>query len=120
MNCASVWWNAECQEAVWICRVPGHHARDERVSGVSDSISDAHDAAHAHLRSCSLVLAGLDRLVADVMALPEYRHMLLADPTGRVHLVVACVDCGHTIADEVGHTVTHIEAREFAQGVSRG
>ena len=96
----------------WLCRGcagPGsfgfHGTHGEAVAG-----------GVAHLRVCPEVLGALDRLLADVMALPEYRRMWLPGPTGGVREVVVCVDCGSVVMDEDEHTVTHVEAIEVRRG----
>ena len=112
-----VWWAPSYlpgpPEAVWWCGVQ----RDNPHSGTAATLAAAGDAGRAHLKDCPGVAAALDRLLADVMALPEYRRMHLTRPHGQTVGVVTCVDCGGIVVDdEVQHTVEHLDEMDRAHG----
>lgn len=59
------------QPWIWVCTLNAHSVKDEHEAhGMHDTHGEALTAALDHLSGCTAYAAGIDRLLAAVMALP--------------------------------------------------
>lgn len=101
----------------WSCRSCANDAGLPEAAGWADTVGEAVDAGLEHLADCPPYVAALDRLLADVLAVPKIRTLRLPlHPEGTAVDVVFCGDCGVALDDWGSHVEQHLTA----SGVSRG
>lgn len=94
---------------LWTCSVC-HGA-----SGYGASVAEAGDAGRDHLRDdCPKVREGLDRLLAQVLAVPEFRTITVNNLDGTEQRITFCGECGSPV-DDMGTHVDHHTAAKVAR-----
>lgn len=103
----------------WLCW-PCTFARPGTGCGHADTAAAANDAARRHLvNDCPAVREATNRLIDDVLAVPEFRPVRFMLPGGLVAIILACLACGKFTTDAAQHVADHLEARDRAEGIER-
>ncbi|WP_375425962.1 hypothetical protein [uncultured Friedmanniella sp.] len=89
----------------WICRHCPANTDAAFVGGYEWTLAEACDAGIAHTKVCPWVTAGLDRLVAAVMAVPDV--VRVPELPGAY-----CRSCDQLVEDEQQHVEHHIVAAQ--------
>jgi hypothetical protein len=106
----------------WECR----HCNFDRAAwarfnhGWADTINDAANDAKQHIPNCPTVIAAANRLIDDVMTVPEYRRLdLFAYGVGFLTMW-GCTSCGKLSLDQDEHTLRHLDAADKARTGQEG
>ena len=73
------------------------------------------DAGLAHVKVCSVIKAGLGRLLTAVLAVPEFRTITVSAIEGDLHDITYCAECGEIVNDQGVHVDQHLTAAGVVQ-----
>lgn len=95
----------------WECR----YCRLIDSYGWAASINDAANDAKQHIPNCPTVIAAANRLIDDVMTVPEYRRLDLFVYGVGFLTMWGCTSCGKLSLDQDEHTLRHLDAADKAR-----
>jgi hypothetical protein len=102
----------ECRQCgKWDCQTCGSSGS----FGWAASINDAANDAKRHIPNCPTVIAAANRLIDDVMTVPEYRRLDLFVYGVGFLTMWGCTSCGKLSLDQDEHTLRHLDAADKAR-----